>query len=485
MKIGSEKFWILRSIATVLFFVYCTAYAARTVTCQTTAQITAALADAQPGDHIIVKAGTYTSSGSTSISMPAGTVTPWFFSQAEGTKANPVIFESEDRAHPAVLEGGSINSGYVFWLTGDYWEIRNFEFRTAQKGVVLDSASNCLLRRLDVHNVGDEGIHLRNGSSYCVVESCSVHETGLVESGYGEGVYIGSDNGKWDVYNKDCNFNTITGCVLGPHVTAEHLDIKEGTLNTVVEYCTFHGTGISGSNSADGFIDAKGNNDCIRYNAGYRENNSAIANAFQVHQQVAGWGIADTFIHNTVYLDTLDAWVVDAPTGMAIVGYNTRVPGGNMYRGKFTKIDMVLVGNYYTWDTLIIYTAGDTVYWNGHIWAAKYYNVGAKPGQAASWLDLGVYSGVKVFPYQLPRQVAGIHLTRYGIQFILAKGAFVSMDILSLDGKRLFNHGAFYFSSGWQQVLFPSGNAFAPGLYLLRISSDGKELFRHQLTVVY
>ena len=56
----------------------------------------------------------------------------------------------------------------------------------------------------------------------------------------------------------DCYNTVIRNCIIGPNVRAEGIDIKEGTLNTLVEKNKFDATGISAQNYADSFIDLKG-----------------------------------------------------------------------------------------------------------------------------------------------------------------------------------------------------------------------------------
>lgn len=134
----------------------------------------------------------------------------------------------------------------------------------------------------------------------------------------------------------ECDNNLITHCVIGPGVTAEHVDIKEGTTGTIVEYCTLNGAGISGQNYADSFIDVKGNNAVIRYNTGYRNNNSYIVDAFQVHNVYTGWGQNNDFNNNKVYLDTAVPYVVNNAGGSAIVSNNERIPEGNIQTNDYS-----------------------------------------------------------------------------------------------------------------------------------------------------
>jgi hypothetical protein len=102
-----------------------------------------------------------------------------------------------------------------------------------------------------------------------------------------------------------------------------------------VEYCTFDGTGITGANYADSFVDVKGVNSIVRYNQGFRNGNPDVVDAFQVHTHGSGFatGANNTFYYNTVDLDGIPGFVVyatSATTGTTAYG-DVRLGGGNLY----------------------------------------------------------------------------------------------------------------------------------------------------------
>ncbi|MFS0839497.1 right-handed parallel beta-helix repeat-containing protein [Paenibacillus sp. 1P03SA] len=296
------------------------AAALRTVSCSTVSCLQSALKNALPGDRIVLAPGTY-----------KGT----FSSAVNGTKANPITIESRDPANQAVVSGTSAGGGYCLKITGDNWVIRNLKFTNAQKGIILDNSNDTLISGVEVYGIGYEGVHFRDGSSRGILENSYIHDTGTVNKGFGEGVYVGSAEGA--SYNQTVNDTIIRGVRIGPNVTAEHIDIKERTSGTLVENCVFDGTGISGENYADSFIDVKGNNAVIRNNTGSRNGNSIIVDAFQLHQIVAGWGVNNDFSGNTVNLDQSSAYVINASQGTQAKAHgNVRNPAGNMYKGNVT-----------------------------------------------------------------------------------------------------------------------------------------------------
>ncbi|CAH0119726.1 DNRLRE domain-containing protein [Paenibacillus sp. MSJ-34] len=302
-----------------------------------TAAIQNAMKNASPGDVIAIAPGTYVGVRSTS-GDPGGQ--GLFYSGKNGSQASPIILKSCDPAHPAVFKGTNVNDGsYGIHLTGDYWQIRDIEIHTAQKGVVVDHGNYNLLHRLKVHNIGDEGVHFRDGSSYNTLEYSTIYDTGKYQPGYGEGAYVGSDSSS--NYEHLVYDNVIRHTVFDGGITAEHIDVKEGASGTVIEYCTFNGTGISGANSADSFIDVKGVNTVVRYNQGYRNGNANIADAFQVrtHGTLYPTGTNNSFHHNTVNLDDSAGYVVyatSAATGTTAHD-DVRIGGGNLYNKNVNK----------------------------------------------------------------------------------------------------------------------------------------------------
>jgi len=304
----------------------------RTISCSNTTEVQNALKTAKPGDTIIIKSGTYTGNKSTS-----GNIGAYFYSGESGTADAHITIKSESASSPAILQGTAMSSLYVLYITGDYWDVKDLKITNAKKGVMLDNSSYTTLYNCEVYGIGEEAIHLRDGSSYCVIESCNVHDAGLLSPSYGEGIYVGSDGGKWSTFAKECDYNNIKNCTFG-NCKAEPIDIKEGTTGTIIDGCIFDGTGISGANSADSFMDVKGNNGIIKNNIAHQNGNSIIVNAFEVHQRSAGCGLNNDFYDNTVYMDGTSPNIVYTDSNATARAHNnTRSPAGNMYSGNVTQ----------------------------------------------------------------------------------------------------------------------------------------------------
>ncbi|MCK8524395.1 cellulase family glycosylhydrolase [Aquimarina sp. D1M17] len=257
-----------------------------TIECNTVDCIIEAMKNAQPGDEIIVASGTYTATDKFNY----GNKATRFGSDKNGTSSKPIILRAKNPSNPPILKGvNGTYDGYVMFILGDYWILKDLILEEGSKGIVFDNANHGRIENVVVRELGEEGIHLRDGSSNNLVKNCRVYNVGIKKPGIGEGLYVGSDKGQHESagqagnifdnkYNPRCDNNTIEDCIIGPNVTAEGADIKEGTKNTIIRNCTFSAQGLSGENSADAFIDLKGAYGFV-YNNTFNRDGSTILNA--------------------------------------------------------------------------------------------------------------------------------------------------------------------------------------------------------------
>jgi len=299
----------------------------RTITCANTTEFQLALVNAKPGDRIVLKPGVYLG---IKKQIPGTKFYPFFWASVNGTAANNIIIESESSTNRAILTGnGAKENGYGLSITGDYYQVRNLVVRSAAKGIVLDNSNYTTLSNVEVYDVGDEAVHFRDGSSNCSIKDSYIHDTGKDNPGWGEGIYVGSDNGAWSDFSEAVYDTVISNCMLGPNVSAEHVDIKEGTRRTIVEYCTFDGAGISGDNSSESFIDCKGIDAHIRFNKGDRKGNSNINAAFHTNnRKTKDSGTGSWFYGNDLKLDSASVYMVRTAEGTCTfkVWNNTATP---------------------------------------------------------------------------------------------------------------------------------------------------------------
>lgn len=250
------------------------------------AQLKRALATAKPGDSIILKDGIY--EGKFIIEATVS-----------GTKSKPIVLIG---SRNAILDAGSTETGYVLSLKASYWKLKGFTAQNGLKGIVTDAASYNIIDGVLVTQLGEEGIHFRTFSKHNIVKNSKVTHTGKKRPGYGEAIYIGSAYSNWTKYTSGepdkCDSNQVLNNKLGPYVTAECIDVKEGTTGGVIRGNTFEAQGISGENSADSWMDIKGNHYLIENNIGNNTQPSVLKDGYQVNCAYEGWGSYNKFKNN-------------------------------------------------------------------------------------------------------------------------------------------------------------------------------------------
>ncbi|MFJ8866295.1 right-handed parallel beta-helix repeat-containing protein [Streptomyces sp. NPDC102473] len=247
------------------------ARAAAVVDVSTAAQLKAALAAAAPGDTIRLADGTYT--GNFKATVPA-------------TSAARITLTGSPAA---VLTAGG---GYGLHLNGaSYWTVYGLTVTGGQKGIVTDAANGVVIDSVTVHDLDMEGVHFRTSSRDGVLRNSRIHDTGHNGRGMGEGVYVGSAG---DLTDRSDGV-LIQGNTIGPGVGGENVDIKEGTTGARIIGNTFDGSGLTGANYDDSWVDVKGNDVLVENNKGVRTTN----NGYETHTQQSGWGCGTVFRGNT------------------------------------------------------------------------------------------------------------------------------------------------------------------------------------------
>ncbi|WP_440709979.1 right-handed parallel beta-helix repeat-containing protein [Herbiconiux sp. YIM B11900] len=272
----------------------------------TSAELQNALDSATAGDVLVLTDGRYEGS---------------FTIRSQGSPDEPITLCG---GPGAVLDGGPVDSGYTLHLDGaSNWRLEGFSVIGGQKGVMLDASSHNELTGLAVSAVGDEGVHLRTGSSDNLLAGVSVSNTGLRRPDFGEGVYIGSAESNWcdlTACAPDASdHNRLVGATISG-TTAEAIDVKEGTTGGELSGNTLDGAAIT---EADSLIDVKGTGWRITGNTG----TAAPGDGAQVHVIVEGSGSANVFSANTF--------------AVAADGYGVQLAGDARSAGNTVSCDNV------------------------------------------------------------------------------------------------------------------------------------------------
>ncbi|MFJ1591288.1 right-handed parallel beta-helix repeat-containing protein [Kitasatospora albolonga] len=245
--------------------------AAAVIDVSTASQLKAALTAVSPGDTIRLADGTYTGN---------------FKATRPGTPGARITLTGSSRA---VLTAGG---GYGLHLNGaSYWTVHGVTIRGGQKGIMADAANGVVIDSVTVHDLAMEGVHFRKSSRDGVLKNSRIRDTGKNGRGMGEGVYVGTAN---DLTDRSDNAQILNNTI-GPGVGGENIDIKEGTTGARIIGNTFDGSGLTGANYDDSWVDVKGNDVLVEGNRGTRTTN----NGYETHTQRPGWGCGTVFRNNT------------------------------------------------------------------------------------------------------------------------------------------------------------------------------------------
>lgn len=294
---------------------------AATVSVSTPTALELALAQAQPGDVIHVEDGIY--DGNWTASTP-------------GTEQAPIWLCGGPGAE---LTNDGYQGSYGLFLNGaSWWHLYGFTVRWAQKGVVVDAAQHVTVEGLTVHDLGDEGIHLRTNTTDSTVVGNTIYSTGHRRDKFGEGVYVGSANGNWSVHTAGqpdrSDRNVVTGnSIYG--TTAEPADVKEGTTGVQVLNNTLDGASLT-LGGGDSCVDFKGNDGLIQGNVCTGVPGGDGYDGYQVHHNkltklgLGDWGLRNELAGNTALIGpgARDGfWIHDASTTYNIVRCGQTVTG--------------------------------------------------------------------------------------------------------------------------------------------------------------
>lgn len=247
-----------------------TAGAATVIEVSTAAQLKSALTAAAPGDTIHLADGTYTGN---------------FKALVPGTASARITLTG---SAAAVLTAGG---GYGLHLNGaSYWTVKGITVTGGQKGIMADGANGVVIDSVTVHDLDMEGVHFRKSSSDGIIRNSRIYDTGHDGRGMGEGVYVGTAG---DLSDRSDRVQILDNTI-GPGVGGENVDIKEGTTGARIVGNTFDGSGLTGANYDDSWVDVKGNGVLVEGNHGSRTTN----NGYETHTQQSGWGCGTVFRGN-------------------------------------------------------------------------------------------------------------------------------------------------------------------------------------------
>ncbi|MFD0742718.1 hypothetical protein ACFQ1L_13590 [Phytohabitans flavus] len=130
---------------------------------------------------------------------------------------------------------------------------------------------------------------------------------------------------------------------IGPNVAAEHIDVKEGTEDGIVRGNRFNGQGITGQNSGDSWVDAKGNDYLFEGNVGTFSSPGVFANGYETHNLLDGYGCGNVWRNNTSNLGGVGRYAINVTSTSRCPGHLNVVYSSNTVTNAVTGLTNIAV----------------------------------------------------------------------------------------------------------------------------------------------
>ncbi len=190
----------------------------------------AAVEALNPGDTLIVHAGTYSDSGRISITVP-------------GTAAQPVVIKGADgEAMPLIVRPAGAAAQNTINIEGaTYLRITRLDISSnGGDGINMSGAVSFItLDNLEIHDV-DVGINFRSSMNNITVRRNHIHDTGQ-DGGVGEGLYVGCNDATCAVSQTLIENNWIHDT--RNSTQGDGIEIKHGSHSNIVRDNVIHDTG--------------------------------------------------------------------------------------------------------------------------------------------------------------------------------------------------------------------------------------------------
>lgn len=334
----------------------------------------AAVEALNPGDTLIVHAGTYSGTGRISITV-------------DGTVAQPVVIKgAEGEALPLIVRPAGAEAQNTINIEGaTYLRITRLDISSnGGDGINMSGANSFItLDNLEIHDV-DVGINFRTSMNNITVRRNHIHNTGQ-DGGTGEGLYVGCNDATCVVSETLIENNWIHDTQNSTQ--GDGVEIKHGSHSNIVRDNVIHDTGypcvlvygtvgspvnlVEGNvmwNCGDSGIQAAADaiirNNIILSSPGNGFNSQSHQGATPsnlqfVHNTLVGgspclrlngWGGRPglVFANNAIYCDGDDfvtgGWNGVTVTGNVVVPMTSTLPASGFQVGQVPALDLLNVG---------------------------------------------------------------------------------------------------------------------------------------------
>lgn len=184
------------------------------------------LNNASAGDSVLVKKGEYA----------ALSITDKKFSAQK-----PLVVRAEISGK-VVIKGKTVSRGSSLEMYNcSYVIIEGLAFTNSMWGIYVKNSDHILLRSNEIYLTGQEGCHVGRSSKYVDVIGNEIHNTGLFNPKWAEGVYVGSGSyGGSNRFPDNCEYIWVEGNHIYETGKAEGINVKGECFHVTVRNNNIH-----------------------------------------------------------------------------------------------------------------------------------------------------------------------------------------------------------------------------------------------------
>ncbi len=179
---------------------------------------------ANGGDTILIKPGDYSA-----ISL----------SDKNFKELQPLFVRADGPG--VVVSGNTVSRGSALEINNcSFIVFKGIVFTNAMWGIYVKSSSNIILLNNEIHGTGQEGCHVGRSSKYIDVIGNKIQNTGLFNSKWAEGIYVGSGSYGRNNFPDNCEYIWIEGNHIYETGNAEGINVKGECFHVTVRGNKIH-----------------------------------------------------------------------------------------------------------------------------------------------------------------------------------------------------------------------------------------------------
>jgi parallel beta-helix repeat protein len=190
---------------------------------QNGSNLRAAILALQAGQMLEIGSGTYTLPAQNfNLNLSGSATSPiWIVAKAGAT---PIIYMPTTSKN--IIDAGSASSPTAYVV------LRGITFTGGSAGLRLHHVSNFWLDQCTIHNTGDAGITTNTqNTSHIYITRNHIYDT----HGYGEGMYLGANNGAVKMHSSVIALNHVHHTGTGPgDLQGDGIELKQGSFNNLI-----------------------------------------------------------------------------------------------------------------------------------------------------------------------------------------------------------------------------------------------------------